>query len=101
MLDEEYDRRAFCACLGEAVFAALEAFDMAQIDHEVNSRALRTVQRIGAVLEDKTLEDADCLTYIRAIIQAYQREMGYNLNIRRTLTEEERGMLEDLEYSGM
>lgn len=100
MLDEEYDRRAFCACLGEAVFAALNAFDMAQIDHEVSCRALRTVQRIGAALEDDALEDGACLARIREIIGIYEQEMGFNLDTRRTLTDDSRALLADMEGEG-
>lgn len=68
------------ASIGKMVMDHMERIHPAVISQAMENRAIRTLEAIRRVLEDKTLDDPECFYRIDALVMLFFRELEINID---------------------
>ena len=64
-------KQIYAKALGDLILSYMDAQGWPPLPHTVEIRALETISRIKAVLDDQTLDDPDCCGRIEAIVEEF------------------------------
>lgn len=70
-MDNPNVRHIYAKALGDLVVSYLEALGCYPVPDVVESRALDTLARVKAVLDNNALDDPDCFCRIEAIVETF------------------------------
>lgn len=70
-MDNPNVRHIYAKALGDLVVSYLEVLGCSPVPDVVESRALDTLARVKAVLDNNALDDPDCFHRIEAIVEVF------------------------------